>query len=52
MRTLRPTTGSAAEVPTEQRTALPVEKRTQFQRRKGLRLPYAARELAPLGRAY
>ena len=36
----------------EQRAALPVEKRTQFQRRKGLWLPYAAREFTPLGRAY
>lgn len=51
MRTLLPTAGSAAEVPTEQRAALPVEKRTQLQRRKWLRLPYATRELAQLGRA-
>lgn len=51
MRTLRPTAGSAAEVPTKQRAALPVEKRALLQRRKGLRLPYAARELAQLGRA-
>ena len=52
MRTLRPTAGSAAEMPTEQRAALPVEKRARLQRRKGLRLPYAARELAQLGRTY